>query len=430
MQDSGNQIYELIVRLYPFCRSITGNGVRQTFRIVQEYIPLKVREVPSGTPVFDWTVPNEWNVWDACIKDRQGKRIVDFQASNLHLVGYSCPVHRWIKLSELKEHLHTLPDHPQWIPYRTSYYKEDWGFCLAQETLNAMQDDEYEVLIDSRLEPGHLTYAEYYLPGETSSEFLISCHSCHPSLCNDNLSGIALATMLARHLSSVPRRYSFRFLFLPGTIGSITWLSQNERSIDRVKHGLVMACLGDSGGLHLKKSRRGDAEIDRAFSHVLKTSGDPYEIMEFSPYGYDERQYCSPGFDLPVACIMRTPHGQFPQYHTSADNLDFIKPASLADSFDKCLQVIEVIEKNRRYWNLNPKCEPQLGKRGLYRTTGGGKLEKSDEVSLLWVLNWSDGNHDLLDIAQRSGLKFRSISQASKSLASAQLLKEADDSAS
>ncbi len=419
----GQEIYQLLAELYPICRSITGNGFRESLRLIEQYIPLDVHEVPTGTQVFDWTVPREWNIRDAYLKNSRGERVVDFQKSNLHVVNYSVPIQKKISLTELKEHLFTLPEHPGWIPYRTSYYKENWGFCLSHRQLLELREDEYEVCIDSSLEPGYLTYGEYYLPGENSDEVLISCHSCHPSLCNDNLSGMALATLLARSLHSLSLRYSYRFLFIPGTIGSITWLCLNERQVPKIKHGLVLANLGDSGRSTYKKSRRGDAEIDRAVIHVLQHSGEDYEVLDFSPYGYDERQFCSPAFNLPVGNLMRTPHGRFPEYHTSADNLDLVQPLYLANSFTKCLSVLSVLENNLTYLNRNPKCEPQLGKRGLYRTIGGPE-GRVDELAMLWVLNLSDGNHSLLDIAVRSGYPFESIKRAADRLWEHALLKE------
>jgi len=414
----------LIEELYPICRSITGNGVRQTLRILQRRIPLEVHEVPSGTKVFDWTVPKEWNIREAFIKNSRGEKIVAFAESNLHVVNYSVPFKGKLSLDQLKSHLFTLPDRPRWIPYRTSYYQETWGFCLSHEQLLQMEDGEYEVLIDASLEDGHLTYGEYYLPGQTSDEVLLSCHICHPSLCNDNLSGIALMVALAKHLNSSPRRYSYRFLFIPGTIGSITWLALNESRVSSIKHGLVIAGVGDKGTFTYKKSRRAQAEIDRVFNHVVGRSGDGSRIIDFFPYGYDERQFCSPGFNLPVGCAMRTPFGQYPEYHTSADNLDFVQPQYLADSFSKCLAVLQVLEENRMYLNLNPKCEPQLGRRGLYGTIGGQVDGKLRELAMLWVLNLSDGQHTLLDIAEKSGLAFDSIKNAADALLTHDLLKE------
>jgi aminopeptidase-like protein len=421
---AGCEMHQLITELYPICRSITGNGVRDTLRALQRHIPLTIHEVPSGTAVFDWTVPKEWNVRDAYIKNAAGERVIDFRQSNLHVMSYSVPVHRTMSLEELKTHLHTLPTYPDWIPYRTSYYQEDWGFCLSHRQLSELPEGTYEVCIDTTLVPGHLTYGEYYLAGASAAEVLISTHVCHPSLCNDNLSGIALATYLGKQLRGETRRYSYRFLFIPGTIGAITWLALHEGDVARIQHGLVLSCVGDAGPLNYKRSRRGDAEIDRAVSHILQYSGQPHEVEEFSPYGYDERQFCSPGFDLPVGRLARTPHGRFPEYHTSADNLDFVRPAALAESLATCLSVLALVEHNRTYLNRNPKCEPQLGRRGLYRLTGGHQDERVDERALLWVLNLSDGRHTLLDIAERSGMPFEGLRRAADLLVAHDLLCE------
>jgi len=423
-KEVGQAMHELMAKLYPICRSITGNGMRQSLRIVQQEIALQLYEVPTGTPVFDWVVPNEWNIRDAWVKNGRGEKVIDFQQSNLHVVNYSIPIHQRMTLDELKPHLHTIPEQPEWIPYRTSYYRETWGFCLSQRVLDTLEDGDYEILIDSTLTPGNLTYGEYYLPGSCNDEVLISCHSCHPSLCNDNLSGMVLATFLAKVLTPLPRRYSYRFLFLPGTIGAITWLSLHETQASRIKHGLVVACVGDEGRMTYKRSRRAQAEIDQAVIQVLSDKKQAYEVLDFSPYGYDERQYCSPGFNLAVGSLTRTPHGRFPEYHTSADNLDFVKPASLADSLQTYLAVCDLLESNRRYNNTNPKCEPQLGRRGLYSSFGGKKDAKLSELAMLWVLNYSDGKHSLLDIAERSGIAFAILRDVAKVLAAHDLLVE------
>lgn len=421
---AGAELYDRIRRLYPICRSITGNGVRETLRLLGEEIDIRTHEVPSGTNVFDWVVPREWNIRDAFIKDLHGTRVVDFSASTLHVVSYSVPVRQRMTLTELRPHLFSIPEQPDWIPYRTSYYRESWGFCLTHRQLEALKDAEYDVCIDSSLAEGHLTLGECVLPGQHEEEVLFSCHVCHPALCNDNLSGVSVAVTLARLLTRVRRRFTYRFLFVPGTIGAITWLALNEARAQRVKHGLVLTCLGDRGQSTYKSSRRANAEIDRVAAVVLKSSGEPYEIRDFSPYGYDERQYCSPGFDLPVGVLSRTPHGCFPQYHTSADNLDLVDPSALADSLDKCLALVEALEGNRVYLNLNPKCEPQLGKRGLYGATGGHGQSRATEAALLWVLNMSDGGHSLLDIAERSGTAFDLIHRAAAALIDAGLLTE------
>ncbi|MBD1909877.1 MULTISPECIES: DUF4910 domain-containing protein [unclassified Leptolyngbya] len=422
--DVGQALHQLMTRLYPICRSITGNGVRETLSILQESIPLTVHEVPSGTEVFDWTVPKEWNIRDAYIKNSKGEKVVDFKNCNLHVLNYSVPIHQTVSLDELRPHLFTLPDYPEWIPYRTSYYKENWGFCLSHNQYLSLQDDSYEVYIDSSLEDGHLTYGEYYIPGESREEVLISCHTCHPSLVNDNLSGISIAVFLAQQLSQRPPHYSYRFLFIPGTIGSITWLALNEAKVANIKHGLVLTCIGDSGKFTYKKSRRGETTIDQIAAYVLEQSGHPFEITDFIPYGYDERQYCSPGFNLAVGCMMRSPHATFPEYHTSADNLQFVTPENLATSFSVCATVLQVLDQDRIYLNQNPKCEPRLGKRGLYRNVAGQAEAQLNEMALLWVLNLSDGSYSLLDIAQRSQLPFDTIKQAADALLQVGLLVE------
>jgi aminopeptidase-like protein len=417
----GRQLLKFAAELYPICRSITGTGLRRTLAMIQNRIPLLISEVPTGTPVFDWTVPKEWNIRDAYIKDAHGKRIVDIHQTNLHVLGYSTPVHATMSLAELNRHLFTLPEYPDLIPYRTSYYEQNWGFCLSHNQLLTLEDGEYEVCIDSSLQDGHLTYGECYLPGSSAEEVLISCHVCHPSLANDNLSGLAVATTLAQHLAGHELRYSYRFLFVPGTIGAITWLARNHDNTERIRHGLVLTGIGDSGAIHYKQSRRGNAEIDQVAAHVLRHAGQPHQLLEFSPYGYDERQYCSPGFNLPVGCLMRSVWATYPEYHTSADNLDFIQPLQLAESLRVCAAIVNVLEENRRYRNLKPYCEPQLGKRDLYRPTSGEAIDGAIRARL-WVLNLSDGDHSLLDIAERSGVPFPAISEAAHLLSKSGLL--------
>jgi aminopeptidase-like protein len=424
-RELGEEMYEFVSELFPICRSITGDGLRETLRRVGDHVPLEIREVPSGTQVFDWTVPREWNIREAYVKDAGGRRVIDFKANNLHVVNYSVPTRGRMSLDELKDHLTTIPERPGWVPYRTSYYRESWGFCLSHDTLLGLEDGEYEVCIDSTLENGSLSYGEYHVPGSTEDEVLISTHVCHPSLANDNLSGVAVATFLARVLTSKPRRLSYRFLFVPGTIGAITWLHANERRVSRIKHGLVLTCVGDAGPVTYKRSRRGDADVDRAVAHALLHSGDDHELLDFAPDGYDERQYCSPAFDLPVGCFMRTPHGRFAEYHTSADNLDFVAAPNLADSLAKVVDALSILEGNATYVNVNPACEPQLGRRGLFRSAGGRKDESVGELALLWVLNLSDGEHSLLDIAERAKLEFRAIRAAADLLVEHKLLKEA-----
>lgn len=415
---------QLVRELYPICRSITGDGVRQTLAIVQRHLPLVVHEVPTGTPVLDWTVPREWNIREAWIKNAAGERIVDFAKCNLHVVNYSVPVRGRFLLSELKSRLFSLPAQPDAIPYRTSYYDETWGFCLTHRQLEALPDGEYEVCIDSSLEPGSLTYGELVLPGESSDEILLSSHVCHPSLANDNLSSVAICALLARELAARPRRrYTLRFVFAPGTIGAITWLEQNRQTASRIKHGLTLTCLGDGHQFTFKRSFAGNHVIDRAAKAVLAASGHEHQLIDFFPYGYDERQYNSPGFRLPVASLMRGRHGQFPEYHTSLDNLDFVSAERLAESYGVLRDLLSLVDGNRTYRNLQPYGEPQLGKRGLYRALGGTSIPGL-QFAMLWVLSMADGSHSLLDVVERSGLGFREVEAAANLLAEHQLLAE------
>ncbi|WP_138735716.1 DUF4910 domain-containing protein [Modestobacter excelsi] len=416
----GEAMHAAMTRLYPICRSITGDGVRATLDVLAESLDLERRSVPSGTQAFDWTVTDEWNVRDAYIADRQGRRVVDFQRHNLHLVSYSAPVRATMTLSELRPHLHTLPDRPDWIPYRTTYYNRDWGFCLPDRLLRSMDEGPYEVVVDTTIAPGELTYGEFVLPGDSTDEVLISAHVCHPSLANDNLSGIAVATQLACALRSLEsRRYTYRFLFAPGTIGSITWLSRNADVLPRLRHGLVLTGLGGPGRLVYKRTRRGERSIDRAAAHVVARRGG--EVRGYSPYGYDERQFNAIGFDLPVGRLSRTPHGEYPEYHTSADDLSFVAPAEVAESYLAVLEIIDVLENDRRYENLSPHGEPQLGKRGIYPTTGG-KSASDAVMAMLWVLAYADGSTSLLDTAAVAGVDFAGLRAAAGTLEAAGLL--------
>jgi aminopeptidase-like protein len=418
----GAELHRWIRDLYPIGRSLTGDGVRETLRRLGELLPLSVREVPSGTQVLDWTVPPEWTLRDAWIENSRGERVVDVRRSTLHVVGYSRPVRTRLSLAELRPHLFSLPEHPDWIPYRTSYYADGWGFCLSDRQLTALPEDRYEVCIDATLQPGSLTYGECELPGEIEDEVLVSTHVCHPSLCNDNLSGIVIAAFLGQRLAARRRRHTYRLLFTPGTIGSIAWLALNEPRLDRIAHGLVLTCLGDGGSPTYKRSRRGNAAIDRAAAHVLAARGS-HQILDFTPWGYDERQYCSPGFDLPVGCLMRTPHGQFAEYHTSADDLAFVRPEALWDSLEVATAILDLVDKDRVFVNRQPKGEPQLGRRGLYPSVGGGP-QRAEQLALLWVLNLSDGRHSLLDIAERARLPFHAVDQAAGTLLAHGLLAE------
>jgi aminopeptidase-like protein len=423
--DLGRNMHALMSEMFPICRSITGDGVRETLRILQRRAPIEIVETPTGTPVFDWTVPKEWNIRAGYIRDPHGNTVVDFRNHSLHVVSYSVPVHRRLPLFELKQRLYSDPAHPDWIPYRTSYYKPDWGFCLTHRQLESLPEGEYEVVIDSTLEDGSLTYGECYIPGEIEDEIFLSTHVCHPSMCNDNLSGLAIAATVGQLVAGRPRRHSMRIVFVPGCVGAITWLARNENAVGKIRHGLVITGAGDSGPFTYKRSRRGDASIDRAAVHYLKHAGRPHRIDDFSPWGYDERQYCSPGFDLPVGCFSRSPHGEYPEYHSSADNLDFVSPASLAESLDAILGILDIVDQDGLHRNLSPKCEPQLGKRGLYRTTGGSTPGAPD-LARLWVLNFSDGRHSLLDIAERSNIPFATVATAARELTAAQLLENAN----
>jgi aminopeptidase-like protein len=428
LKSASGDLYGMITELYPICRSITGEGLRQSLRLLQKWVPLSIHEVKTGTQVFDWVVPKEWNIRDAYIKDAKGARVIDLKKSNLHVVNYSVPIKGKMPLASLREHLFTLPEKPDWIPYRTSYYRETWGFCLSQRQLESLTDGEYEVCIDSTLEPGSLSYGEFVIPGATTDEVLISCHSCHPSLCNDNLSGMAVSARLAQVLAGASPRYTYRFLWLPGTIGPITWLALHRDVLPRIKHGLVLSCVGDPGHFTYKRSRSGRAEVDRAVEHLLRSSGSVFEVLDFSPLGYDERQYCSPGINLPMGCFLRTPNGKYPQYHTSADDLAFISPPALAESLHALLRLVQLLERNHHYRNLNPACEPQLGRRGLYRTMGGVDNSKIEEA-ILWVLNLSDGQNSLLDIAERSQIRFETLDEAARALENCGLLQKLPEAA-
>ncbi|WP_404301672.1 DUF4910 domain-containing protein [Alicycliphilus denitrificans] len=412
--EAGARMYALMERLYPICRSITGPGVRQTLDILQEFLPLQRNEVPTGTQVFDWTVPNEWTIRSAWIKDPAGACIVDFKRCNLHVVSYSTPVHGQMSLAELKKHLHSDPEHPDWIPYRTSYYQESWGFCLTHRQLLSLQEGEYEVCIDADLLPGSLSYAECVIQGNSPTEVLLFAHTCHPSLCNDNLSGVVLLASLGQYLRRCHLNWTYRLVFAPATIGSITWLSRNQEGLDRIKAGLIVSVAGDPGSITYKRSRHGSALIDRAAAHIVRQGEKPGTILPFSPWGYDERQFCSPGINLPIGRITRSPNGAYAEYHTSADNLDLVQAGHLQDSLHRIMQILHVLESDRRYQNLAPFGEPQLGRRGLYRMMGGYTNIGALQHALLWVLNYSDGLHSLLDISEMSGLDFPTLQHAAE----------------
>jgi aminopeptidase-like protein len=420
---SGAAIYDLAAALYPLNRSLTGDGVRETLRLLQTVAPFEIKDVPSGTRVLDWHVPPEWNVRAAHITDTSGRRIVDLADHTLHVVGYSTPVDRTMTLAELRPHLHTLPDRPELIPYRTSYYRETWGFCLTQRQLEEMPDTSYRVLIDSTLNPaGSLTYGELFIPGESDDEVLLSTHVCHPSLANDNCSGLALLAWLARLISGQRMRLGYRLLLIPGTIGSIAWLARNRETIGNIRHGLVVSNVGDGGGPTYKRSRRGNAPIDRAASLVLQATDGTPRLLDFSPYGYDERQYCSPGFDLAVGSFQRSRWGEYPAYHTSADNLDLIRPEHLERSLRLIAGMLDVVDADVVWQNTMPYGEPQLGRRGLYDDADGRPLPEAVRMAILWVLNLADARHSVIDMVERSGLPFASVKAAIERLRTAGLL--------
>ncbi len=423
LEEVGSRMRAAMERMYPICRSITGDGVRATLDVMAETVKLERHGVPSGTQAFDWTVNDEWNVRDAYVADRQGRRVIDFRRHNLHLVSYSAPVRATMSLEELRPHLHTLPDHPDWIPYRTAYYNRTWGFCLTQRQLDALDEGPYEVVVDTTLAPGELTWGEVVIPGDTEEEVMVTSHVCHPSLANDNLAGLVVATELAAALQALPRRrYTYRFLFAPGTIGSIVWLSQNPDLLGKVRHGLVLTGLGGPGPLVYKQTRHGGRQVDRAAAHVVGRRGG--EVRGYSPYGYDERQFNSLGFDLPFGRLTRTPHGEYPEYHTSADDLDFVDDARLVDAYVALWEIVDVLENDRCYRNLSPYGEPQLGKHGLYPSMGG-KSAGDAVMAMLWTLAYSDGATSLVDVAATADMDFALLRSAATRLSDAGLLEEA-----
>jgi len=394
-------------RLFPICRSLTGNGNRKTLEILSEIIDLKILEVPSGTQCFDWTIPPEWNVKEAWIKNSKGEKIVDFKKNNLHLLNYSISVHEKMDLKELKKHLHSLPDKPDLIPYLTSYYSKRWGFCITHNQYNSLQDDLYEVFIESTHDKnGSMTIAEAILKGKSDKEVLLSTYICHPSMANNELSGPLVTSFFYKELKKLPNRYyTYRFLFIPETIGSIYYLSQHGEHLKKnLVAGYVVSCIGDTGKFTYKKSRQGDSLADRCAESILKQTEQEFIIEDFFPTGSDERQFCSPGFNLPVGSLMRTRYGKYPEYHTSGDNKDLISFEAMEHSITKYLEIVNLIENNFKYINTMPFCEPQLGKRGLYPTLGSQKNISEFVNSMMWILNLSDGNHDLIHISQKSNI--------------------------
>lgn len=411
-------------RLWPLLRSITGDGVRATHDILAEIVDLTRIEIPSGTTVFDWTVPKEWRVREAYVVTPFSKRILDVETNNLHLLNYSVPFRGSVSRAELDDHLYSDPTNPAAIPYRTSYYSERWGFCIAQVERDALPDGEYQVVVDTELFDGSMTISEAVLPGREGSEVLISTYTCHPSMANNELSGPLVAAGLYRRLAQMAdRRLTYRFVFLPETIGSIAYLTMRGDVLrDRLLAGYVLTCIGDRGPFHYKRSRRSDTAADRAAVHVLQH--DPVNrgsgIIDFFPSGSDECQYCSPGFDLPVGSLMRTMYGQYEGYHSSLDNREAISFEAMDASIELCLRVCQTLEWNQTFISTQPFGEPQLGRRGLYPTVGGPVEEGIH--AMLWVLNLSDGRHDLLAIADRSGLPISELYAAATRCATAGLL--------
>jgi aminopeptidase-like protein len=413
-------------RLWPLPRSLTGAGVRRTHEILGELLPLQQIEIPSGRSVFDWTVPQEWVVREAYVVAPGGRRLLNFADNNLHLVGYSVPFCGRLSRAELDTHLHSRPDLPSAIPYVTSYYTPNWGFCVSDAERQALPEGEYDVVVDTDLIDGSMTLSECVLQGETEHEVLISANTCHPSLASNELSGPLVAAFLYRRLAELPRRrLTYRFVFLPETIGAITYLHlRGDHLRERLVAGYVLTCLGDAGQFTYKRSRQGNSLADRAAQHVLGRVDEGAEILDFFPQGCDERQYCSPGFDLPVGCLMHTMYWRYPEYHTSLDNKDFISLPAMVETIDVCLEICRTLESDCRYRCLVPFGEPQLGKRGLYPNIGGANEKEARLRTQAWLLNLSDGRHSLLDIAERSGEAMSALAEAAKVCVAAGLLEK------
>jgi aminopeptidase-like protein len=421
---SGRQMHDLVARLLPLPRSLTGSGVRATLEALAERLPLRIEEIPSGTEVLDWTVPAEWRVHGARVLRPDGSVLVDWADDALHLLGYSVPFRGRLSLPELLPHLHTLPEQPSLTPYRTAYFSSTWGFCLPHERVVGLPEGDYDVVVDTELFDGSMTLGELVLPGEQEGEVLLSAHVCHPAQANDNLSAVVVAAALAERLAARSRRrWTYRFLFAPGTIGAITWLHHHRADVSRLRAGLVLTGLGDRSPFSYKCSRQGDTLIDRVVAQVLAGRDPRSRLLPFSPYGYDERQFCSPGFDLPVGRLSRGVHGEYPEYHTSADDLSFVDPDRLADALDVLTEVLDVLERDRTFRSTAPFGEPQLGRRGLYRAIGGDAVDAAGSaMAQLWVLNLADGRHSLMDMAARSGLPFDQLAGAAERLEAAELL--------
>jgi aminopeptidase-like protein len=426
-EDLGSQMHQLLVELFPICRSLTGDGVRQTLRILKRYIALGMHEVPSGTRAFDWTVPKEWNIRDAFIADEAGVRVVDFKQCNLHVVGYSAAVDRWMTLDELQPHLYSHEDKPDAIPYVTSYYSERWGFCLAHRERLKLRPGRYHVVIDSTLADGHLTYAEHVVPGATSDEVLVSTYVCHPSMANNELSGPVVSTFIARWVASAPRRYTYRFVFLAETIGSIVYLSKNLESLKKnVIAVFNLSCIGDDRAYSYVASRYENTLADRVARAALASIDPGYNRYSFLDRGSDERQYGAPGVDLPVVTLCRSKFGEYPEYHTSLDDPTVVTASGLAGGYALVRDCLELLERNRRF-KVTCLCEPQLGKRGLYPTVSKGRADEALR-RMMNTIAYADGTNDLIAIAEKVGATPAALYDIVDRLVGAGLLVEAPTS--
>lgn len=391
-------------KLWPICRSITGNGLRHSLKILSDIIPLKLTEVPTGTPVFDWEIPKEWNIRDAYIITPDGKKICDFLLNNLHVVNYSIPINTEIGYDELIKHVYTLPRLPESIPYITSYYKEKWGFCMSQSELNSLpKEGKYKVFIDSELKSGSLTYGEYILKGETTDEILFSTYLCHPSMANNELSGPLVLSFLYRLIKEMPnRKYTYRFIITPETIGTIAFLCKNKNKlIKNVKAGYVITCCGTDKPFVYKKSRQESSLADLIALHVLRYSKKEYSVIDFDPVGSDERQYCSPGFNLPVGSLMRSKYHEYEEYHTSFDNKNFISFEALSDTISMYYTFVEALEINGYYKNTIQFCEPNMNKRELYEDLNGALTMPTQLSTRMRLINYMDGKNSLLDFCEK-----------------------------
>ncbi|QMU64030.1 MAG: DUF4910 domain-containing protein [Flavobacteriaceae bacterium] len=414
-----NKIEKYFDRLWPINRSLTGKGNRKSLQILSEIIPLEIKEIPSGSKCFDWTVPPEWNVKEAWIKDEKGNEIINFKENNLHLLGYSEPFESLLTYNELKEHLYTIPHQPDLIPYMTSYYNRRWGFCLSHNEFEKLDKSvKYQIKIDSKFDKnGFMTISDLILRGKTDEEVLFTTYICHPSLANNELSGPLVTAFIYNQLKDKDLYYTYRFVFVPETIGSIYYLSMNGDYLkEKLVAGFVVTCIGDDGNFTYKKSRRGNALSDRAVKTVLSQTEEDYTILNYTPIGSEERQYCSPGLNLPVGSLMRTMYGVYPEYHTSADNKGFISFDAMEKSVMKYLEIVHLIENNKKYINLFPYCEPRLGKRGLYPTIGSQKEKELEVKAMMWILNLADGKHDLIDIIESSKIDYQVMIKIAKNL--------------